>query len=36
MRAMNRNLLLNIIRAQGPLLRTQLTALSGLSVGAGC
>lgn len=34
MRAMNRNLLLNIIRAQGPLSRTQLTALSGLSVGA--
>lgn len=34
MRAMNRNLLLNMIRAQGPLSRTQLTALSGLSVGA--
>lgn len=34
MRAMNRNLLLNIIRAQGPLSRTQLTTLSGLSVGA--
>jgi N-acetylglucosamine repressor len=34
MRAMNRNLLLNIIRSQGPLSRTQLTELSGLSVGA--
>jgi predicted NBD/HSP70 family sugar kinase len=34
MRAMNRNLLLNMIRAQGPLSRTQLTTLSGLSVGA--
>lgn len=34
MRAMNRNLLLNIIRSQGPLSRTQLTDLSGLSVGA--
>ena len=34
MRAMNRNLILNIIRSQGPLSRTQLTELSGLSVGA--
>lgn len=34
MRAMNRNLLLNMIRTQGPLSRTQLTALSGLSAGA--
>lgn len=34
MRAMNRNLLLNTIRSQGPLSRTQLTELSGLSVGA--
>ncbi len=31
---MNRNLILNIIRSQGPLSRTQLTAISGLSVGA--
>lgn len=34
MRAMNRNLLLNTVRSQGPLSRTQLTELSGLSVGA--
>jgi len=34
MRAMNRNLILNMIRSQGPLSRTQLTELSGLSVGA--
>ena len=34
MRAMNRNLILNIIRSQGPLSRTQITAISGLSVGA--
>ena len=34
MRAMNRNLLLNIVRSQGPLSRTQLTEISGLSVGA--
>jgi len=34
MRALNRNLLLNIVRSQGPLSRTQLTELSGLSVGA--
>jgi N-acetylglucosamine repressor len=34
MRAMNRNLILNIVRSQGPLSRTQLTELSGLSVGA--
>lgn len=33
-KAMNRNLLLNIIRSQGPLSRTQLTEISGLSVGA--
>jgi N-acetylglucosamine repressor len=33
-RAMNQNLLLNIIRSQGPLSRTQLTSVSGLSVGA--
>lgn len=31
---MNRNLLLNIIRREGQISRTQLTALSGLSVGA--
>ena len=34
MRAMNRNLILNIVSSQGPLSRTQLTELSGLSVGA--
>jgi hypothetical protein len=34
MRAMNRNLILNIVRSQGPLSRTQLTESSGLSVGA--
>lgn len=34
MRAMNRNLILNTIRSQGPLSRTQITELSGLSVGA--
>lgn len=34
MRAMNRNLILNIVRGQGPLSRTQLTQLSGLSMGA--
>ena len=34
MRAMNRHLILNIVRSQGPLSRTQLTELSGLSVGA--
>jgi N-acetylglucosamine repressor len=34
MRAMNRNLILNTVRSQGPLSRTQLTELSGLSVGA--
>ncbi len=33
-RAMNRNLILNAIRRHGPLSRTQLTELSGLSVGA--
>lgn len=33
-KAMNRNLLLNIVRSQGPLSRTQLTEISGLSVGA--
>lgn len=31
---MNRNLLLNIIRREGQISRTQLTAISGLSVGA--
>ncbi len=31
---MNRNLILNIVRSQGPFSRTQLTELSGLSVGA--
>jgi N-acetylglucosamine repressor len=33
-KAMNRNLILNILRRQGPLSRTQLTEISGLSVGA--
>ncbi len=33
-KALNRNLILNIVRSQGPLSRTQLTELSGLSVGA--
>lgn len=33
-KAMNRNLILNIIRQNGPLSRTQLTEVSGLSVGA--
>jgi N-acetylglucosamine repressor len=33
-KAMNRNLLLNIIRREGPLSRTKLTEASGLSVGA--
>ncbi len=33
-KGMNRNLVLNIIRTQGPLSRTQLTEISGLSVGA--
>lgn len=33
-KAMNRNLILNIIRREGPLSRTKLTELSGLSVGA--
>jgi hypothetical protein len=33
-KAMNRNLILTIIRRQGPLSRTQLTEISGLSVGA--
>jgi predicted NBD/HSP70 family sugar kinase len=33
-KAMNRNLMLNIVRSQGPLSRTQLTEISGLSVGA--
>lgn len=33
-KAMNRNLVLNIVRSQGPLSRTQLTDISGLSVGA--
>ncbi|MFN8379717.1 MAG: winged helix-turn-helix domain-containing protein, partial [Anaerolineae bacterium] len=34
MKAMNRSLLLNIIRREGRLSRTQLAELSGLSVGA--
>ena len=33
-KALNRNLILNLIRRQGPLSRTQLTEISGLSVGA--
>ena len=33
-KAMNRNLILNIVRQQGPLSRTQLTRLSRLSVGS--
>ena len=33
-RALNRSLLLNIIRREGRISRTQLTAISGLSVGA--
>ncbi len=33
-KAMNRNLILNILRGSGPLSRSQLTELSGLSVGA--
>jgi len=33
-KAMNRNLILNTVRRQGPLSRTQLTEISGLSVGA--
>jgi N-acetylglucosamine repressor len=33
-KAMNRNLLLNILRRKGPLSRTQLTEVSGLSTGA--
>ncbi|MBI5929230.1 MAG: ROK family transcriptional regulator [Chloroflexi bacterium] len=33
-KAMNRNLILNILRGHGPLSRSQLTELSGLSVGA--
>jgi N-acetylglucosamine repressor len=33
-KAMNRNLVLNTIRTQGPLSRTQLTEVTGLSVGA--
>ena len=33
-KAMNRNLVLNIVRTQGPLSRTQLTDIAGLSVGA--
>lgn len=33
-KAMNRNLLLNIIRREGQISRTQLTEISGLSVGA--
>src|SRR5690349_3105471 len=32
-KAMNRNLLLNILRREGQLSRTQLTEISGLSVG---
>lgn len=34
MKAMNRNLILNLLRGQGPLSRSQLHELSGLSVGA--
>lgn len=33
-KAMNRNLILHIVRGQGPLSRTQLTEISGLSLGA--
>jgi predicted NBD/HSP70 family sugar kinase len=33
-KAMNRNLVLNILRQQGPISRTQLTEISGLSVGS--
>lgn len=33
-KALNRNLILNIIRSKGPLSRTQVTHISGLSVGA--
>src|SRR5687767_3347409 len=32
-KAMNRNLILNLVRRSGPLSRTQITELSGLSVG---
>lgn len=33
-KALNRNLILNIVRSEGPLSRTQVTHISGLSVGA--
>ena len=33
-KAMNRNLILNVLRREGSLSRTQLTEISGLSVGA--